>query len=122
VPACKHFSRRSNASRDRDGKAPYALGAIAHRDSHPLPWPWNADSESQHVGLIIQSAAPWNDGAATQARQKPSSFSIDDALEKARQNEKQMATAYGGGVKQGRHQIRWSERTPIGGRMRDKGL
>ena len=32
-------------------------------------------------------------------RQKPASFSIDEALEKARQNEKQMATAYGGGVK-----------------------
>jgi arylsulfatase A-like enzyme len=32
-------------------------------------------------------------------RQKPASFSIDQALEKARQNEKQMATAYGGGVK-----------------------
>ena len=32
-------------------------------------------------------------------RQKPASFSIDEALEKARQNEKQMSTAYGGGVK-----------------------
>ncbi len=32
-------------------------------------------------------------------RQKPASFSIDEALEKARQNEKQMATAIGGGVK-----------------------
>jgi len=32
-------------------------------------------------------------------RQKPASFSIDQALEKARQNEKQLATATGGGVK-----------------------
>ena len=32
-------------------------------------------------------------------RQKPGSFSIDDALEKARQNEKQLSTAVGGGVK-----------------------
>ena len=32
-------------------------------------------------------------------RQKPASFSIDEALEKARQAEKQMATAIGGGVK-----------------------
>jgi arylsulfatase A-like enzyme len=32
-------------------------------------------------------------------RQKPASFSIDDALEKARANEKHLATAYGGGVK-----------------------
>ena len=32
-------------------------------------------------------------------RQKPASFSIDQALEKARESEKQMATAYGGGVK-----------------------
>jgi arylsulfatase len=32
-------------------------------------------------------------------RQKPSSFSIDQALEKARQNEKQLAVASGGGVK-----------------------
>jgi arylsulfatase len=31
--------------------------------------------------------------------QKPASFSIDDALEKARESEKHMATAYGGGVK-----------------------
>jgi arylsulfatase len=32
-------------------------------------------------------------------RQKPASFSIDQALDKARQNEKQLATATGGGVK-----------------------
>ncbi len=32
-------------------------------------------------------------------RQKPASFSIDQALEKARENEKHLATAYGGGVK-----------------------
>jgi len=32
-------------------------------------------------------------------RQKPGSFSIDEALEKARQNEHAMATAIGGGVK-----------------------
>jgi arylsulfatase len=32
-------------------------------------------------------------------RQKPSSFSIDEALEKARRAEKQMANATGGGVK-----------------------
>jgi hypothetical protein len=32
-------------------------------------------------------------------RQKPSSFSIDEALEKARRAEKQMAAASGGGVK-----------------------
>ncbi len=32
-------------------------------------------------------------------RQKPASFSIDYALEKARQSGKQMAKAYGGGVK-----------------------
>ena len=32
-------------------------------------------------------------------RQKPASFSIDQALEKARESEKHMATAYGGGVK-----------------------
>jgi hypothetical protein len=32
-------------------------------------------------------------------RQKPSSFSIDEALEKARQNEQQLAKASGGGVK-----------------------
>ena len=32
-------------------------------------------------------------------RQKPASFSIDEALEKARQNEQAMATAVGGGVK-----------------------
>jgi len=32
-------------------------------------------------------------------RQKPSSFSIDEALEKARENEKQLARASGGGVK-----------------------
>jgi arylsulfatase len=32
-------------------------------------------------------------------RQKPASFSIDQALEKARASEKQMAKAYGGGVK-----------------------
>ena len=32
-------------------------------------------------------------------RQRPASFSIDQALEKARQNEKQLATASGGGVK-----------------------
>ena len=32
-------------------------------------------------------------------RQKPASFSIDHALEKARASEKQMAKAYGGGVK-----------------------
>jgi len=32
-------------------------------------------------------------------RQRPASFSIDQALEKARQNEKQLATATGGGVK-----------------------
>ena len=32
-------------------------------------------------------------------RQKPASFSIDQALEKARQNEKQLSTSSGGGVK-----------------------
>ena len=32
-------------------------------------------------------------------RQKPASFSIDQALEKARESEKHLATAYGGGVK-----------------------
>jgi arylsulfatase len=32
-------------------------------------------------------------------RQKPASFSIDDALEKARKTEKQMAIASGGGAK-----------------------
>ena len=32
-------------------------------------------------------------------RQKPSSFSIDEALEKARKTEKQMVAATGGGVK-----------------------
>jgi hypothetical protein len=32
-------------------------------------------------------------------RQKPSSFSIDEALEKARRAEKQIANATGGGVK-----------------------
>ena len=32
-------------------------------------------------------------------RQKPSSFSIDEALEKARRAEKQMSQATGGGVK-----------------------
>jgi arylsulfatase len=32
-------------------------------------------------------------------RQKPASFSIDQALDKARESEKQMAKAYGGGVK-----------------------
>jgi len=32
-------------------------------------------------------------------RQKPSSFSIDEALEKARRAEKQMTNATGGGVK-----------------------
>jgi hypothetical protein len=32
-------------------------------------------------------------------RQRPSSFSIDDALEKARKTEKQMSAATGGGVK-----------------------
>jgi arylsulfatase len=32
-------------------------------------------------------------------RQKPSSFSIDEALEKARRAEKQMSTVTGGGVK-----------------------
>jgi arylsulfatase len=32
-------------------------------------------------------------------RQKPASFSIDEALEKARESEQHLATAYGGGVK-----------------------
>jgi arylsulfatase len=32
-------------------------------------------------------------------RQRPSSFSIDEALEKARKTEKQMSAATGGGVK-----------------------
>jgi arylsulfatase len=32
-------------------------------------------------------------------RQKPASFSIDEVLEKARQNEQQLARASGGGVK-----------------------
>jgi arylsulfatase len=32
-------------------------------------------------------------------RQKPASFSIDQALERARQSEQHLATAYGGGVK-----------------------
>ena len=32
-------------------------------------------------------------------RQKPASFSIDEALDKARQSEQQMAKAIGGGVK-----------------------
>jgi len=32
-------------------------------------------------------------------RQKPASFSVDQALERARESEQHLATAYGGGVK-----------------------
>jgi hypothetical protein len=38
-------------------------------------------------------------GQQSAPRQKPSSFSVDEALDKARQQEKAMAKAVGGGVK-----------------------
>jgi arylsulfatase len=47
----------------------------------------------QIVGQFLQSFAEFP------PRQKPSSFSVDDALDKVRETQKQLETANGGSVK-----------------------
>jgi hypothetical protein len=52
--------------------------------------------EGAELGLVSEFLKTF---AQFPPRQKPASFSVDQALEKARESEQHLAAAYGGGVK-----------------------